>query len=80
MKIIDSLRNYVIDERFEFKFINGKLNVINYDLIKHFDSNKIVVNYKDGSIIIYGKNLTLSRLLNNEILISGVITNIEMGN
>ena len=40
-------------------------------------NNKIIVRKQNGSIIINGTNLVVSKLLNDEILIDGKISNIE---
>ena len=73
MKIIDGIRNYVIEQEFEIRIINNKVDVINYKDIGHFDSNKVIINYSDGSVVIKGNNLVVSKLMNDEILIGGEI-------
>ena len=79
LKILNEFRNYMLEENFEFRFIDNKLNIINYKSINHFDSNKIIISHGDGYIVINGKNLIVSRLLNNEIMIKGKINGIEIG-
>ena len=76
MKIIDGIRNYVIE--FEIRIINNKVDVINYKDIGHFDSNKVIINYSDGSVVIKGNNLVVSKLMNDEILIGGEIKGLEL--
>ena len=78
MKIIDGIRNYVIEQEFEIRIINNKVDVINYKDIGHFDSNKVIINYSDGSVVIRGNNLVVSKLMNDEILIGGEITGLEL--
>lgn len=78
MKIIDEIRSFVMEEKFEFRFIDNKLDIINYKSITHFDSNKIIVNHDNGYIVINGMNLSVSKLLNNEIMINGKFNNIEI--
>ena len=78
MKTIDKFRNYVLDEEFKITIINGKVNISNYQKIDHFDSNKIIIRYEDGSVSINGKNLVVSKLLKDELLITGNIKNIEL--
>ena len=77
MKIIDGIRNYVIEQEFEIRIINNKVDVINYKDIGHFDSNKVIINYSDGSVVIKGNNLVVSKLMNDEILI-GEIKGLEL--
>lgn len=78
MKIIDGIRNYVIEQEFEIRIINNKVGVINYKDIGHFDSNKVIINYSDGSVVIKGNNLVVSKLMNDEILIGGEIKGLEL--
>lgn len=78
MKIIDGIRNYVIEQEFEIRIINNKVDVINYKDIGHFDSNKVIINYSDGSVVIEGNNLVVSKLMNDEILIDGEIKGLEL--
>ena len=78
MKIIDGIRNYVIEQEFEIRIINNKVDVINYKDIGHFDSNKFIINYSDGSVVIKGNNLVVSKLMNDEILIGGEIKGLEL--
>ncbi len=57
----------------------GYLNIVNYKEISNFSSNKVDILYDNGKITINGKNLVVSKLLDNELLINGEIKNIELG-
>lgn len=76
----NKLRTYILEQTFEVKIINGSVNIVNYESIGHFDSNKIIVRHKDGSVIVNGDNLTVSKLLKDEVLIKGNIKNLELRN
>lgn len=78
MKYLDKLRNYLLEEEFKINILNNKIDIVNYSSIGHFDSNKIMVRYTDGTVIINGTNLVVSKLVNDEILITGNIKNIEL--
>lgn len=78
MKVIDQFRNYILDEEFKITVLNGKVNISSYQKIDHFDSNKIIIRYEHGSVSINGKNLVVSKLLKDELLITGNIKNIEL--
>ena len=77
MNIIDGIRSYIMENDTKITIINNKINITNYIDIGHFDSNKIIVRKNNESIIINGNNLVVSKLLNDEILIEGKISNIE---
>ena len=53
------------------------VDIENFDEIDHFDDNKIMVRYNNKIIIVKGINLIISKLLENELLISGKIDGIE---
>jgi len=76
MKLIGKIENYLCD--FEYKIVikNNKVNIINYDEIIDFSLTKISVRYKNNKFIIEGKNLVISKMFDNEVLINGNITNV----
>lgn len=71
------LENYILENEFQINILSGKIDVINYIDIDHFDSNKILIKYKNGTIIIKGEDLIISKLLTDEILIIGEIKSLE---
>ena len=76
--MIRQIRNYIENNDFKIVVLNNKVNVVNYkDIIKistqliSLDSGTDIVNIK-------GDNLVLGKLLDNEILIVGKISSIEV--
>lgn len=78
MKIVNRIRNYLLEEEFEFHVYKDHVNVINYTRIGHFDSDKVMIDYDGGSLVIKGEKLVVSKLLHDEVLITGVIKSIEL--
>ena len=78
MKIVRKVRDYLLDDEFKIIILNNKINISNYEKIEYLDIDKVIVKYENGKINIKGENITVSKLLNNEILISGSIKEIEM--
>lgn len=78
MKLINDLKNYIVDKELKINILKNKVNIVNYKNIDHFDLEKIIINHDEGIIIIKGDNLVVSKLLDDEILIEGVISNIEL--
>lgn len=70
---------YLFKNELEIRVYLDKIDIINYDKLGHIDSSRIVIYSKDRNIVITGCNLTLSKLLNNELLVIGRINNIELG-
>jgi sporulation protein YqfC len=79
MKLIDTLTDYIYEKDMSIHIYENRVNIVNYNEISNFDSSKIVITYKKGTITIIGKKLVVSKLLSNELLISGEIKQIELG-
>lgn len=79
MKLIDKMTNYIYDKDVSLHIYEKKVNVVNYKEIASFNSTRIVITYDNGEITVEGKNLVISKLLSNELLISGEIKHIELG-
>ena len=77
MNIINGIRSYILEDEFKITIINNKINIVNYNDIGHFDSNKIVIKKDLGEIVVKGNDLVVSKLMNSEILITGDFNNIE---
>lgn len=78
MGIIHQFRNYLLEESFELKVYKNSVNVVNFVDIDHFDSYKVIITYDGGKVYIQGDDLVVSKLLSDEILITGTIKNIEL--
>ncbi len=75
--MLRDLRNYIMESDFRVNYITGKVDIVNYECIDHFDDSKVMVRYDKGLVIIKGENLIIAKLLNDEILVSGIIKSIE---
>ncbi len=78
MGLISKFRTYLLEDEFSINILKDKINIKNYNTIGQIDSNKMVVFYEAGSVTITGKNLSLIKMLDDELLISGTINNIEL--
>ena len=52
--------------------------IINYDEIINFSSTQISIRIKNKILIFEGNNLVINKMLDDEILITGNITNIRI--
>lgn len=78
--MLAKIRNYIMDEEFKITVFENKIDIENYVEIDHFDDKKITINYEKGKVIINGNELVIEKLLDDEILISGLIVKIEFIN
>lgn len=78
MNLFNNIREYMINNEFVINIYNDKINIINYTSLGAIENTKILVNGHDKNVLITGEKLALKKMLNNEILISGVIKKIEL--
>lgn len=76
--MIESIRDYIKDSDFRFTVYKDKIDIINYQKIISLEDDKILLLGGNKKITIRGKNLTLNKLLDEEVLILGTITKIEV--
>lgn len=77
MGLIHRFRNYLLEEDFEMKIYKGAVNIVNFTEIGHFDSYKVIVKCDSLIVSIEGRELVVSKLLQDEILVTGTIQKIE---
>ena len=78
MKAIKKIINYINNKDFKIIFINNSVNVVNYSKILEIKSDIITIENNDRLVFIKGNDLKLNKLLDNEILITGIISKIEL--
>lgn len=78
--MLTKIYDYINDNEFRFTIYDDKIHIINYQKIISLEENYISFLTSNKKIIINGNNLSLKKILQNEILIKGEITNIEVIN
>lgn len=78
MRILNRVENYLLDNEYKIIIKNNQLNVVNYDEIIDFSLVKITIRIKQKIIIIEGNNLIISKMIDDEVLVSGNISNISI--
>ena len=78
MKIINRLESYLSDNVYRIILRNSGVNIVNYDEIINFSSTQISIRIKNKILIFEGNNLVITKMLDDEILITGNITNIRI--
>ena len=76
MKFVRIIDNYVNEKKYSMIYKNNKLNIINYSEILDFSSKLISVRYNDKVYHVEGNDLVISKMMENEVLITGNISNI----
>lgn len=77
INLVRVLSDYVNDKNFSIIYKNNRLDIINYSKILDFSDTKISINYLDDIYIIIGTNLVISKMMEEELLITGNIESIS---
>ena len=72
------LRNYINDVEFRVNLYKDKVHIVNYTKIVTIEKSRISIGYSSGMLIMKGKDLALKKLLDDEILIKGIINSVEL--
>ena len=78
MKLMNRLDNYLYDREYKIILKENYLNIVNYGEIIDFSLDKISVRKNNKNIIVTGKNLTINKMLDEELLITGIIQTISI--
>lgn len=78
MVFVFDLRNYISDVEFRVNLYKDKVHIVNYTKIVTIEKSRISIRYSSGMVIIKGKDLALKKLLDDEILIKGIINSVEL--
>ena len=75
---MNKLDRYLEDKNYQIIIKENQINIINYEKIIDFSINKISLRCNNKIINIEGKNLIISKMLDEEVLITGIIHNIRI--
>ena len=75
--MLNRLKEYINDNEFRLTVFSDRVHVMNFLNIFSLEEERISFLTSKGRVIIKGKNLCLNKLLDDEVLISGTIMNIE---
>lgn len=78
--MLDRLYEYVQDNQFRFTVYEDKLHVVNFKRILSLEDNYISVLSNNKKVTVTGKNFILTKLVEDELLITGDIIKIEVIN
>ena len=76
--MIEKIVNYIKDSKFKIIYVNNSVDIVNYDKILEVKDDAVTLSKEDKLLFIRGKNLKVNKLMDQEILITGVILKIEL--
>ncbi len=77
MSIVNQVRNYLLNEELDIHIYSNYIYVSGFTSIGEIGSELILIRHSKGIFKIRGENLTLSKLYGDEVLIKGVIKEVE---
>ena len=78
VKLFDYLDRYLIDKDYKITIYPDRVHIINYLEIEDFSNTRVAVRHDGGTTILLGSDLVVSKMEDNELLITGKIKNIEV--
>jgi len=75
--MFNNIKNYLYDNEWKIHIYDKKINIVNYIDIVTLEDNRVSVKYQNGIIVIKGKKLSVNKMLDNEMLITGIISSVE---
>lgn len=78
--MLDKLYQYISDDEFRLTIYDDKIHIINFKRIVALQENNITFYSDKKKISISGYGLSLKKKLQNEMLITGKVTKIEVLN
>lgn len=76
--MFNRIKEYINDDEFRLTVLENRIYIINYLKIISLDDDRISFLTKKGRVIIKGNKLSLNKMLDDEVLIGGVVSNIEV--
>jgi len=76
--MIKKIVNYIKSPSLKIIYCQNNVNVINYDKILEIKDDIVLLLVSNKRVIVSGENLRIIKLLDNELLITGIIKKIEM--
>lgn len=76
--MLDRIKKYIVDDEFRLIFFDEQVYVVNFEAILELRDENITIRNKNNLFVIKGEKLSLRRLLDREILISGKVKSIEV--
>ncbi|MBS7020286.1 MAG: YabP/YqfC family sporulation protein [Firmicutes bacterium] len=77
MELISKVRSYLLETEFSLHCYENQLDIVNYKEIGRISDTSISILTDQHQVEIEGKNLTIIKLLEDEVLIKGTFQKIE---
>ena len=73
MKIINNLRDFLVDKEYYIDIFENNLHAFNYLKLLKLNDSVVELKFEKFNLEIKGSNMKVKEMNNNEILVSGTI-------
>lgn len=73
MKIFDRMNNYLLDREFKVEVFSNNVHIINFEELLDFNNKEVKVKHNKKIVVVKGKDLVVTKMVEDEILITGLI-------
>ncbi len=80
MVIFNKVKEYIEDNEFHIDIFENRIHVSNYQRIVSLGNEKIIIAAPHQKIYLHGQKFSLNKMLDDEILIEGILTKMEIIN
>ena len=78
MFLLSKVKDYILDQEFRITLFENRLLAVNFIKILFLEESRVSFLTNYGRVIVKGREFTLNRLLENEVLIGGIIEQVEV--
>ncbi len=76
--MFDGLKKYINGEDYLISLMDSKVHCYNYLSINKINNNEVIIKFPKIRLYLKGKDFILKKLDKSELLITGIITKIEL--
>lgn len=76
--MIENIKNYLYDKKYFINFYDDYIHIFNYIKLLDFNDAKVSLEMSDFTVNIKGEKLFVTKMTSNEILIKGIINDMEI--
>lgn len=74
----ESINRYFNDLDFRYTVYSNMLHIINYTKVLSLEEKRVSILFNNKRIVFKGDNFILKKMLDNEVLIRGVVLGVEV--
>lgn len=78
MRLFSYLDRYLVDREYKITIYPDRVHIMNYVEVEDFSDTKVVVRYEGGVSVLLGRNLVVSKMQDDELLIIGKLDSIQV--